>query len=601
MPEVYKLSDSHRPVLPAGSYELRVSWKVEIDGQEGNAETHESSQFHIAGERFWLNPAGIESVFPPEGAVGDYGSDLPHIALARDTLPWERTAQADVDAPWLALIVLDQDEAARCPLQTITLKTYKDTLAAYPQHTTVDLDPGQEQESVQAIELPADLPAEVLPRRTELSLLCHARTAEDSVKAPSAAAVVVSKRLPSTGRNTAHLVMLEKRFQTDAFPLPGNGAKCLLISLKSWTFTSQPASSGSPDGQSMESPFKGLDAGWLQLSDKARAAGAAGPRTVSSYEKSGLVPLRHHFRTGESGASWYAGPLTCGVPLFVASDGDNLIDLPARSADGLLWFDETIGMLNVTYAAAWELGRLLAMQNRTVFSLLYKWRRLQICRHQNETQAREDGSCHLPQLQCACAGPAPEAPDELKDWFKGLRRLQGIPYRYLLPDERLLPMHSIRFLTLDPNYIDALHDGALSAVRGPSACPARCRQAEQELISGDRPDIVTGMFLRSAAIAGLSGLEVTANGADAAKALDLYHNIRLSPSIRLYLFKGKVQKVAIRQKTDAIHLSVKGKTDIAWSSREKRVLAVSGQSSAEFAKARLSHPEELTLNVNWRQ
>jgi len=44
----------------------------------------------------------------------------------------------------------------------------------------------------------------------------------------------------------------------------------------------------------------------------------------------------------------------------------------------LLLFDEDTGMLNVTYAAAWELGRLLAMQNRRIFKLLYNWRRTQV-------------------------------------------------------------------------------------------------------------------------------------------------------------------------------------------------------------------------------
>ena len=62
------------------------------------------------------------------GASGDFGAVLPHVSLARGTLPWERHAtvereatgdaltreHAEVkDAPsWLALIVLDADEAA---------------------------------------------------------------------------------------------------------------------------------------------------------------------------------------------------------------------------------------------------------------------------------------------------------------------------------------------------------------------------------------------------------------------------------------------------------------------------------------------------------
>src|SRR4051812_17449774 len=113
MSEIYKLSDSHQPALAPGSYELQVAWKVEIDGKAEVVETTESVNFDVASERFWLDPSEIDSVYPPEGSTGDYGNHLPHIALSRDTLPWERFAKAGSDAPWLALLLFDQDEAAR--------------------------------------------------------------------------------------------------------------------------------------------------------------------------------------------------------------------------------------------------------------------------------------------------------------------------------------------------------------------------------------------------------------------------------------------------------------------------------------------------------
>src|SRR5215469_7948493 len=140
MAEVYKLSDARRPSLESGSYELEVKWNVKIDGEPETEKTNgtETFKFNVDGERFWLNPNEIDSVYPPEASSGDYSRDLPHIALSRDTLPWERTAKTGSDAPWLALLLFNQDEADKCPLKTITLQEYKTRLAAYSPTVPVE-------------------------------------------------------------------------------------------------------------------------------------------------------------------------------------------------------------------------------------------------------------------------------------------------------------------------------------------------------------------------------------------------------------------------------------------------------------------------------
>ena len=592
MAEVYKLSDACRPSLEPGSYELEVSWEVKIDGEpeqlggrprqeSERMEGTETFKFDVAGERFWLNPNEIDSVYPPEGSTGDYSNDLPHIALSRDTLPWERTAKADSDPdkrkPWLALLLFNQDEADKCPLKTITLQEYKTRLAAYSP--VKDLA-GHEDKSVTVFELPQDLARAVLPKLRELPVLCHARVTKDdagnAVKVVNSVAVVVSKRVPSPGRNTAHLVMLEDRFTGDDVTIPTNATGCLLISLKSWTFTSQPAAEGA------NATISELKPGWLTLETASKS-------TATNYEKAGFVPLPHRFRSGESGVSWYAGPLNCGVPIFQTEDAKKLVKLPAKSADDLLWFDEDLGMLNVTYAAAWELGRLLAMQNRSMLSLLHKWRSQQVHRHQASSEAATGADCcHLPQVQGAAAKTAPEAPAELTNWLDSLRRLEGIPYRYLLPDERLLPADSIRVVSLDRNYINALLDGVLSSVRAASPCPEQCEKSEQKLL-GEHSEVVSGFFLRSVRVAGLPRLEVLATHGNPPSPIEAYASARLSPSILLYLFKGKADRIKLRQKPDTLHLSAKGK-----------VIDLSNTTGLAFAKEMMADRlEELTFDVTW--
>ena len=58
--------------------------------------------------------------------------------------------------------------------------------------------------------------------------------------------------------------------------------------------------------------------------------------------------------------------------------------------------------------------------------------------------------------------PDSTLPDELADWLVSLALLKGVPFNYLVPDEGMLPAESIRFFYLDPNWVDALLDGAMS-------------------------------------------------------------------------------------------------------------------------------------------
>lgn len=56
-------------------------------------------------------------------------------------------------------------------------------------------------------------------------------------------------------------------------------------------------------------------------------------------------------------------------------------------------------------------------------------------------------------------------PDDISKWLGRLRLLKGVPFNYLVPDERMLPPESIRFFYLDMNWIDSLLDGAFSIGR----------------------------------------------------------------------------------------------------------------------------------------
>jgi hypothetical protein len=96
-------------------------------------------------------------------------------------------------------------------------------------------------------------------------------------------------------------------------------------------------------------------------------AGASPP--ISTALLSGYVPMNHLLRTAETTVSWYRGPLS---PVDRARAGPGL---PVASPDQALVFDPTTGMFDASLAAAWTVGRLVALQDQSFATSLYAWKR----------------------------------------------------------------------------------------------------------------------------------------------------------------------------------------------------------------------------------
>lgn len=589
-PTQYFLRKEHRPALPSGAYSLVTKWQVTVDNKT-EAQCDSKVEFWVAGERFCLNPADIHSVYPPQGGRGSYENSLPHVVLSRDTLPWERSADGD-KAPWLALLLLHESEAAQA-------KVYTTTLGALPRQareskTDEHLNGHQnDADPVQAIDLPAQILHDCMPDAGELKLLCHVRARQVDGQAMESAAVVLGKRLPAKGRNTVHLISVENRYRGHDFD-SGDQAGCTLVVLHSWSFSCECAEH--PESETLAGLFYRLGSGWLQLPP------ALNPH-AESYLNQGLVPLQHGFRSGERGVSWYAGPL---IPPRPSLDTPQPAKLPAACADSLLSYEAEIGMLRVGYAAAWELGRLLVLQNRRILAALQKWRRQQIHHAHAETAAAAGSSgCHLPTVQCACVCECPQPPEELTQWLQDLLKFKGMPTNYLLADERMLPPESIRFFTVDPDWMKVLLDGVFGAARVPSTHQACCEDAEAAMLKSFASKKLTGFLLRSSIVTGWPGLQVYVTAADQTR-LQPYHYAQLSPAVAMYLFKGEFARLTIQQTPDTLHMSVdrhKQSADI-WKNADKRVLKLSTFMQADshrLAFELLDWMQKFEVSVEWHQ
>lgn len=384
-----QFSQACLPPLFPGDYKIRVDQSIQQVRPEKPFQSE--LDFSVAGPRFDLNPADIYSVYPPVNQTGEFGNTLPQIVFARRTIPWERTLDgSDPDhqdpCPWLALLVLSASDFSDGMLPKITTRKVGELLspATDDQCMGPALGAGdlKDYESVNdqcnTIDLPAELFLKVAPQPADLPFLAHVRTVSTANKETLAYqtdgsfAVVLANRLPESAeegavKNAVFLVSLEG-FQ-DYLPAAtkkADVAKVRLAVLAHWEFfchgknTFKVLMNNLSTGR-LQRPVR------VQLEDKAKA-GDPGAEQVREAFELGYTALNHHLRNGEKTVSWYRGPL---VPMFYPT-AETYPFLP--SADAALRYNYNTGMLDASYAAAWQLGRMLALQNQQFAQALYRYR-----------------------------------------------------------------------------------------------------------------------------------------------------------------------------------------------------------------------------------
>src|SRR5205085_11506130 len=164
----------------------------------------------------------------------------------------------------------------------------------------------------------------------------------------------------------------------------------------------------------------------------------------------GYVPVDYQPAESTAAFAWYRGPL---APLATRAAPNRQ---PFERADAALIFDERTGIMDVSYAAAWELGRLLALSSPAFIKGL----RLFVERCQNADEFADQVAKFLEMHRGAFGGiqtsgePQPGGAqvamaDELVQWIARLVLLYPVPFHYLIPHPALLPPESLRFFHLD--------------------------------------------------------------------------------------------------------------------------------------------------------
>ncbi len=636
MSENTKIVQCFLPAMVAGKYTTVVSQRV-LKNKASLQNITKTFDFGVDAARFTLNPNDIYSVYPPANQSGNYSESLPHLVFTRRTLPWERTLdgklpvfqrestpenqqnpQDSPPVPWMALLLFDEEEMKNLPI-------CKNTLAAVIRPNLSDgiIRPeifdfkGTDKEALKLMEwekttdgcFTIDLTKEQfdknIPSLKSLSLLAHAKEVSIDHKdkegitdvntdGTGVFAVIVGNRLPTKGKqHTAILVSLEgyTDYLKDADSKKNipDGHKARLVVLANWNFIDS-------GNASFSQLVDGLDIKSIKVQRGEEAS------ELTPYFDSGYIPLEHLTRTGANTISWYHGPF---VPkLFPATSKC----ISFGSADAALRYDKTTGFFDISFAAAWQLGRILALQNQEFSKAILNWRTAQkqleleksknntlnaILEDDSESNVKDKVIRYLGALhdlttvvpEETTTGLPTTVPNEVKHFLGNLYKLNGIPFSYIVPHEWLLEKEHLKnqknytgtlsLFYVDPNWIEALLDGALSIGRI-NKNEALLEQAvngkfidgyqtqSKEIGSGterktERRLNTTGFLLRSDLVSGWRGLEIMAFDADE-QLLPALRFERIDSDIFLGIFDGNIASITIKQPYEGLHFGIKNNT-----------------------------------------
>ena len=312
------------------------------------------------------------------------------------------------------------------------------------------IDPGigiATADAVRYLDVPCALFNAMAPSIADLEMAAHVRAVEMDAKpiAPDTTvnpqeqyAIVIGNRLPESraagtggsdqqpapGTNVALLVS----FESLEFALRGHTAGSVydthvasrsdgvvrLVVLYQWRFTSWDDTSfefetllKGLNGRDPAAPNVSVDVPdpMLRMPSPPVFGDTDTETIVAEMLASGYMPFQHLTRVAPSAdaaataqtVSWYRGPLIpfgAFVPsiAFLSTADPDTGEPLIFSADQMLRFDPIVGIYDVSYAAAWQLGQLLALSNKDFSVALYRWKQQAALalRVRSERQGLED-------------------------------------------------------------------------------------------------------------------------------------------------------------------------------------------------------------------
>ncbi len=559
--EKVKFLEYQKPALETGDYRVKFDQLVET-GKGGNTFQAEEVNFSVQGERFSLDPSEVHVMYPPPGSLGRHSDCFPHISIKRSTFPWERSAYGDEDfEPWLALLLFDEKEFAKGEVKKSNLTLAQLKKSPSSMFPGITLESGQDaSDIITVIDVKKGLLEELLPSGEELKLLAHVRQRVngDDDNPESELAVIMANRLPKEGSGSiVHLVSVEERYKKNgSFNYSTNRKSdyIRLVSLKNWSFACL-----SDEGKNFEELVEDIS------TDVVRIRKSDDKSVAEPYLAKGYVAIPHDLRQCDRTYSWFHGPLS---PMQVTSSFNKDTDLPEFS-DELIHYHPNIGMFDSSYAAAYELGRILAISDDTFSKTLFQWKYQLNEQIALELQSTENARLVADKIETDTT-ENDELEIKIRHWFRELAMLKQVPFNYLIPDEEILPQESMRFFKLDNHWMECLLLGAFSiggTIRRSANHPVI--SLFHELTGGLLKQARSGFMVRSQLVSDYPDLLVDAYGKKANNRQSIVRNAaiqnsklevvrveRISSEVLFYLVEGEVSMAELYLKPEGLRFGL---------------------------------------------
>lgn len=645
-----KLADNCIPALKADEYQIEVTYS--ITGNNGSISESSTSpptpqKFRVAGPRFSLDISSVYSCSPSPGSQGVYETHLPDIVISEPYFPWERALVSnDTSVPWVALIVLSADELLSPVIPAGQRITGPNADKVYTLDSADKLA-GLSISNVNCPSISSSMPAEdkvpckliVVPKTLFNKFFgtlssgsmyhkyyAHYRKINsgsyqiDGLTEKGDFSVIFGSRFPKPSAvNYVHLVSLEGYQNTINV---GSTKDCCMVSLYSWSFVCD--STKSENFHDLMSRLGPTATAPLTVPSSTTNA------QIRARLSNGFIPVKYHLRTGEDTMGWYRGPFT---PVQVDSRPFTKISGPITSVSGtnLLIFDPAYGTFDITYAAAWQLGRSLALSSSKFLSALMEFRQsvyqsvnTQIANQMYQvspTTAKNQFIQNLPNLFQSIAlatnnhfdrtsisqatnlsnltqnlsrrslssywPPSPDSYNGLTgltiksmatndpnytivlQWLSSVMLFRGVPLHYLIPNQNLLPIETMRFFFVDTAWLNFLIDGALS----PAVHSDRDQIFRQEIKNqlalntqnaSNPQKPLYGIIMRSIVVADWPGLVVTASTGSTTAPTDCkpIEVRRLPPNILMAFFPQPITSCRISQPPEQLRFGASGESTL---------------------------------------
>ncbi|GAB2725030.1 CBM96 family carbohydrate-binding protein [Kitasatospora kifunensis] len=622
------------PKATAGVYTITVEHRLTKDGVEVDANAKlpkASDSYEIRAAQFFLDPSSVHATYPPTGAVGRYTHVLPHLTLSRAILPWERQLLGRMAAkePWLALLVfaegeLDDDPDAQGEFTTRPISELREPGSGINGPELSGTIDGSN--PCRTIDLPVSVFHAVVARQEELFHLVHMRDVHTApqrrdngeILTKGEYAVLAANRFPRTPGNYAvHLVSLEGWLgRLDPGTLPAN-EKVRLCSLWSWHFTNDPEGSLDPAGllRNLVAPgYKEPENLALRLAPTGEPSSSPETEYARTRLHRGYTAVAYRTLAGEDTYAWYRGPLT---PLTAPELPVEAVAGPHTTADHALIYDREYGLFDVSYAAAWTLGRAIALADPDYSSEVVQARRelanraaTLLALSTDPARAAVDpaepaGTAALRELAApgfgrrllqALEGPTVQGPlpapavrmarmetgallaepraqqslltvaqdttPTMPDWLERLALLNGVPFAHLVPDPRMLPPESLRAFRIDPAWIHALVAGAADVGAHTSLDHSLNPVLAERLSRVDTATPVAGLLMNSELVRAWPVFDILATTADGELVKELRRD-HLAPDVLLVLWDAVPDQIAIREPGQGIHFGINSEERIS--------------------------------------